>query len=135
MYGRTSALCKGVSRMAAIRNVIFDLSEVLLTGIKDTGHALREHHGIDLASVVDGTIGSRNPLMLPSVWDFFHGKISEDAYVAEVVRVYPQFGPHEDLKARIRENFCEVEGTRDIVKRVRELGYRLPRPPRARTGW
>lgn len=108
-----------------IRNVILDLSEVLLTGIKDTGHALGERHGVDLASVVDGPTGSKNPLMLPAVWDFFRGRMTEDEYIAEVVRAYPTFGPHEELKAHIRENFREIEGTRDIVKRLRQLGYRM----------
>ena len=109
--------------MADIKNVIWDLSEVLLTGIRGTGFKLAERHGIDPAATLAAT-GFRNPLMLPAAWDFFHGKISEDEYIAAVLEAFPMFGAPDWLKAFIRQNFREIEGTRGLLNRVRELGYR-----------
>jgi len=111
--------------VAVITSVIFDLSEVLLTGIKETGIDLGRTHGTDFSAVERGPSGAHNPLMLPAVWEFFHGNLSEDEYLAEVVRTYPAFGSHAYLKEHIRANFKEVQGTRDIVNRVRKAGYRL----------
>jgi len=108
-----------------IKHVIFDLSEVLLTGIKDTGINLGKKHGIDFSSVLEGPTGHPNPLMLPAVWEFFHGNLTEDEYIAEVIKAYPKFGPHHELKRHIRANFREVKGMRDIVNRVRDAGYQL----------
>ena len=107
----------------AIRHVIFDLSEVLLTGAKDTGIALGMRHQVPIPATFTGTSGQLNPLMIPAAWEFFNGGCSEDRYIAEVLKLYPMFGPHHDLKAHIRENFREVEGTREIVRKLRDLGY------------
>ncbi|MDO8518394.1 MAG: HAD-IA family hydrolase [bacterium] len=109
----------------AVQSVIFDLSEVLLTGIKDTGIVLGQRHGLDPAKVALDLGGHRNPLMIPAVWEFFHGYNTEDQYIAEVLRQFPMFGTHDELKRHIRENFREVEGTRGVVLRLRELGYTL----------
>ena len=107
----------------SIRHVIFDLSEVLLTGVKDTGIALGMRHQVEIPAAFTGTSGSLNPLMIPAVREFFNGGCSEDRYIAEVLKHFPMFGPHHDLKAHIRENFREVEGTREIVLKLRALGY------------
>ncbi|OGP10124.1 MAG: hypothetical protein A2048_10915 [Deltaproteobacteria bacterium GWA2_45_12] len=100
--------------MPDINYVIFDLAEVLLTGIAASGKALaRQYH---LPS---------SPLMLPIVWQFFHGEVSEDAYIDEILRAHPQLGSRDELKCYIRKNFTEVEGTREIILRLKELGYPL----------
>ncbi len=109
-----------------IKNIIFDLSEVLLTGIKDTGIALGEKHKIESPSHHSlPTTHIRTPLLVPLLKEFFHGNVSEDDYVKEVLNTYPQIGTSEWLKNHIRENFVEVEGTREIVLKLRRLGYRL----------
>lgn len=108
-----------------IKHIIFDLAEVLLTGIKETGINLGKKHKIDFALIPGGSTEVPNPLMVPAVWNFFHGDISENKYIAEVLKVYPQFGLREDLKHHIRENFIEIEGTREIILKIRRLGYSL----------
>ena len=109
----------------AIEHIIFDLSEVLITGIKDTGIALREKHQLEIEDPKMDWAHEKHPLLTPLAKEFFHGTVSEDDYVRDVVAKYPQIGDAEWLKRHIRENFVEVEGTRDIVIRLRQLGYKL----------
>jgi HAD superfamily hydrolase (TIGR01549 family) len=108
-----------------IKNIIFDLGEVLFTGIKNTGLTLMEKHKIDEA-LVSGTpfSTSKTPLLVPLVQEFFNGNITEDEYIKAVLLQYPQFGTDEWLKDHIRENFREVEGTREIVIELKKLGYK-----------
>ena len=108
-----------------IRHIVFDLSEVLLTGVKDTGIALREKHDLEIAGPKMEWAQEKHPLLTPLVKEFFHGDVSEDEYIREVLTLYPMMGEAAWLKQHIRENFREVEGTRDIVIRLRGLGYKL----------
>ncbi|MSU73795.1 HAD family phosphatase [Candidatus Kaiserbacteria bacterium] len=109
----------------AIEHIIFDLSEVLLTGVKDTGIALREKHQLEISGPKMDWAQEKHPLLTPLVKEFFHGTVTEDEYVRDVIERYPQIGHAEWLKQHIRENFVEVEGTRDIVIELRKLGYKL----------
>ena len=109
-----------------IKNVIFDISEVLLTGIKDTGIALGEKH--KLTELIKHRVGwtqIKTPLLIPKVDEFFHGKINEDEYIQAVLNEFPQLGEVESLKSHIRENFKEIEGTREIIIKLKQLGYTL----------
>lgn len=108
-----------------IEHIVFDLSEVLITGIKDAGIALREKHQLEIEGPKMDWAQEKHPLLTPLVKEFFHGTVSEDDYVNDVVKTYPQIGDAPWLKQHIRENFIEVEGTRDIVIRLRQLGYKL----------
>lgn len=109
-----------------IKNIIFDLSEVLLTGIKDTGLALKEKHDLEkqISHEVDWA-PHKTPLLIPLVHEFFHGNVTEDEYIKEVIQTYPQIGSEEWLKDHIRENFKEVEGTRDVIIKLKQFGYTL----------
>lgn len=111
--------------MSNIEHIIFDLSEVLLTGVKDTGIALREKHQLEIEGPKMDWALEKHPLLTPLVKEFFHGTVSEDDYVRDVIERYPQIGNAEWLKEHIRDNFIEVEGTRDIVIELRKLGYKL----------
>jgi putative hydrolase of the HAD superfamily len=113
------------ARSGSIRYVIFDLGDVLVTGIKDTGLALKEKHRLDVAEPRMDWATEKHPLLIPLVKEFFHGNVTEDEYVRGVLERYPQVGEAQWLKAHIRENFREVEGTREIVVRLRSLGYTL----------
>ncbi|MDO8576478.1 MAG: HAD hydrolase-like protein, partial [bacterium] len=114
-----------MGRSPDIEHVIFDLSEVLLTGIKDAGIALREKHQLEIEGPKMDWAQEKHPLLTPLVKEFFNGTVDEDAYVRDVVAKYPQIGDAAWLKQHIRENFVEVEGTRDVVIRLRQLGYKL----------
>lgn len=108
-----------------IQHVIFDLSEVLLTGVKETGIALGKEHNIQTPTEHTGLSGVRNPLMIPDIWKFFHGELTEDQYLDILLEMYPQFGTPTELKRHIRANFKEVEGTRRVIEKVRTAGYGL----------
>ncbi|MFA7286809.1 MAG: HAD-IA family hydrolase [Patescibacteria group bacterium] len=106
--------------------IIFDLSEVLLTGIKDTGLALAEKHQLSVAKEHTAAwTHHATPLLTPLVKEFFNGNVSEDEYINEVLATYPQLGEAESLKQHIRNNFKEVEGTRDIIINLKTSGYTL----------
>jgi len=102
-----------------IKYIIFDLADVLITGTNETGFALAKKHQL----AVDDR--QSFPLLTPLAQDFFHGHVREDEYIDEVIRTYPQFGSKDWLKQHIRENFTEVPGTREIVLRLKGLGYPL----------
>jgi putative hydrolase of the HAD superfamily len=109
-----------------IKNIIFDLGEVLLTGIRDTGLGLREKHNLsnNIYHNADG-FATRPPFRIPPAEEFFHGKISEDEFIAEVLKTCPQIGTKEYLKEHIRANFREIEGTREIIIELKKLGYKM----------
>ncbi len=107
-----------------IKNIIFDLSEVLLTGLKGTGLALGEKHNI-VSEHHPLWAMARTPLLLPVIEEFFNGNVSEEDYIVEVLNKWPQLGTKEWLKEHIRENFREINGTRDIVIELKKLGYKL----------
>ena len=108
---------KIMNNKSKIKNIIFDLGEVLIHGIKNTGRVLKEKHKISDALF-------KTPLLVPIVEELFLGNVSEDAYIKAVLKEYPELGTQEYLKAHIRENFREVEGTREIVIKLRKLGYK-----------
>ncbi len=109
-----------------IKNIIFDLSDVLLTGIKDTGVALGEKHKIEKGSYNQvWWTKTTTPLLTPLVEELFHGNVSEDEYIEDVLEKYPQMGTKEWLKTHIRENFTEVKGTREIILKLKNSGYKL----------
>lgn len=101
-----------------IKAIIFDLADVLLTGIRDMRSDLAQKHGIVTEP------GSR-PLFVTAEEEFFHGNISEDEYLNEVLQKYPEIGSKKDLKNHIRENFREIEGTREIILTLKSAGYKL----------
>ncbi len=101
-----------------ITNIIFDLSDVLIRGTNHTGAALMQKHELS-------TRERLSPFFVSSEQEFLHGNISEDVYLDEVLNLYPELGDKNELKHHIRDNFTEVEGTRDIILRLKKLGYRL----------
>lgn len=109
-----------------IKNIIFDLGEVLINGIKNTGLVLKEKHKIEdtLFDSKLGLIKIKSPLLIPLVDELFIGNIDEDEYIKNVLRQYPQLGTEDWLKKHIRENFIEVKGTREIIIKLRNLGYK-----------
>jgi len=108
-----------------IKNIIFDLSEVLLTGIKHTGITLGEKHKIENIKNRVGWTPIMTPLLIPLVEEFFHGNVSEDEYINSVLREYPLLGDSKWLKEHIRENFEEIEGTREIILKLKKSGYKV----------
>ena len=108
-----------------IKNIIFDLGEVLLTGIRDTGLALAEKHKItDFSKNAVEWTNVKTPLLIAIVKEFLNGNTTEDEYLEQVISKYPEIGDKIFLKSHIRENFREIEGTREIILKLKGLEYR-----------
>lgn len=104
--------------VAMVKNIIFDLADVILTGTNHTSLALVKKY--NLVPAEQGFL-----LHTPLHGEFLHGNVSEDDYMGEVVNLYPQLGGKDALKQHIRDNFIEVDGTRTIIVKLKQLGYKL----------
>jgi HAD superfamily hydrolase (TIGR01509 family) len=98
--------------------IIFDLAEVYLrgfAGIEDNLEELLKLKSDEIRDRLDG----------PEFWLLMEGKISEDDYWRKVnernkwdIRI-PEF------KKAVRDNFAEIEGTREIIESLKHNGYKL----------
>lgn len=96
--------------------IVFDLSEVLLTG----------SYGMHLTLAKRlSTPVTDDDFFIPAMHEFFNGKISEQQYWSEVVRVHSWDIEPAELELMVRENFQEIEGVRPIIKRLKTRGYKL----------
>lgn len=96
--------------------VVFDLSEVLLSGLLGTEHALAMRLGISSEQI---------DFRIPELQLLFEGKISEVSYWESLLRERGWPVDINTLKLMVRENFTEIEGTRKIIKDVRQAGYKV----------
>jgi HAD superfamily hydrolase (TIGR01509 family) len=112
-----------------IKYIIFDLGEVLLNAIRDSGRKLIDLYNVDCSAVASSHTfvyyGISHPLLVPAIQDFVIGEITEDEYIAKVLEAYPVLHACPDLKQYIRDNFTEITGTRDIIVKLKSLGYSL----------
>ena len=113
-----------------ITTVIFDLSEVLLKGIQESGIALAKKYNIDCYSdprsqSFSDSFPFPHPLLVPLIQEFFLGNISEDEYINEVIKIYSEIGSQAELKQYIRDHFIEIDGTRDIILKLKSLNFKL----------
>jgi hypothetical protein len=56
---------------------------------------------------------------------YFNGKISEDVFWTNVIKENKWNASSDYLKAVVRDNFKEIPGTRDIIEKLGEKGYKL----------
>lgn len=101
-----------------ISTVIFDLGEVQIRGMVGVEHSLEPALQIDPEKIMAGLLGE-------DLREFFHGKISEDEYWERVVKRTGWNIDTKTLKGAIRDNFQEVEGTREIIQELRANGFKL----------
>lgn len=99
-----------------IKAVIFDVGEVLLRGMMGFELVLNEKYGLKLAL---------NHFDIEELEKFFHGKITEIEYWEAILAKYDWGLTIDQLKKEMRNNFREVEGTREIVKKLKRSGYKL----------
>ncbi len=107
-----------ILRNITISTIIFDLSEVQITGLLGVEKKL-------------GTLLGKTPIEISAALigddlnSFFHGKISEDEYLHRTIRKNNWRVDTGQLKKIIRENFAEIEGTRKIIERLKRQGFKL----------
>jgi putative hydrolase of the HAD superfamily len=99
-----------------IKTIIFDLSEVYLRGLLGTQDILSKKLGLEIKAI---------DLWTEDTIKLFEGKISEEDFWRKLrddnkwnIRV-------KELKKIVRSNFREIEGTRDIIEKLKSNGYKL----------
>ncbi len=101
-----------------IKTIIFDLSEVYLTGMKYV-----EHHLESLLNIP--AIVIENKLHEENLMELFNGKITEDEYWGQIISKHQWDIDIEILKDTVRKNFKEIDGTRDIIEELKKRQYQL----------
>jgi len=99
-----------------IKAVIFDLSEVFLRGLYGT-HKL----------VADklGTPQDDESFFVPEMSELFHAKITEEQYWQAVIKQQKWDIKVDELKNLVRSNFGEIAGTRSIIEKLKQKGYKM----------
>ncbi len=117
-----SAAGPGIEKLAQrhtlITTIVFDLSEVLLTGMKGVEYTLEPVLKVHAEQIRGMMLGKDLAL-------FFNGRISEDEYLSRLIKKNRLNADPDTLKTVIRENFREINGTRPIIERLKERGFKL----------
>lgn len=100
--------------MFVFKTIIFDLSDVLIKGFVGSERHLGQNYQKIQAS----------DFFISELDGFFLGKISEDEYWKAVLKKNKWSLSIDDLKRAVRKNFEEIEGTREIIKKLRKR-YKL----------
>jgi len=101
-----------------ITTIIFDLSEVYLTGLIGAEHRLEKILGIKANKIKTGLCG-------PELAAFFQGELTEDEYWLRIIEKDKWKASTDELKKAVRKNFKEIEGTREIMEQLKRNGFRL----------
>lgn len=102
--------------MKPVETILFDLSEVYISGLKGTHERVGRH--LDLPVDRDAFLGEH-------VKSLFHGEITEEEYWRAVISTNEWQLEVDDLRRMVRENFAPIDGTEAIVRELRARGYRL----------
>ena len=101
-----------------IKTIIFDLSEVLIAGLLGVEKSVSAHLGIPEDQVLSA-------FNAPALKDLFCGKLSEDLFLAYLLREHGWDIPTGLLKHMLRVNFQRrVPGMEELLARL-ALGYEL----------
>ena len=101
-----------------IKAIIFDLSEVYLKGLLGTGKYLEKKLGIKEDKIQLKFQGKE-------LTSLFEGKISEDEYWKKINKKNNWNINIQEFKGAVRKNFKEIYGTREIVEKLKERGFKL----------
>lgn len=93
--------------------IILDLSDVLIKGLEGSEKELSRILKIPLNDV-------ERDLFSYDYHDFWISKVSEDETLEDIIKIYKWNISVKTFKSIIRNNFREIEGSRDIIKKVSE---------------
>ncbi|MFA5926030.1 MAG: HAD family phosphatase [Parcubacteria group bacterium] len=99
-----------------IKAIIFDLSEVYLRGLLGTHEILTKR----LKKKIEST-----ELLTKDTKKFFEGKMTEDEFWRTLRNKSKWDIRVKELKKIVRMNFGEIEGTREIIEKLKKRGYKL----------
>jgi len=101
-----------------IKAIIFDLSEVLLTGFKETELEIEKIVGQRWEDVHKNLHGEEMNL-------FFIGKLSEEVMIKKIIDKNNIPLTLTEFKRTIRNNFKEIEGTREIILELKKMNFKI----------
>jgi epoxide hydrolase-like predicted phosphatase len=101
-----------------INTIIFDLAEVYLNGFYGVEHRLESILKLNSNEIKDKLQGPEFKL-------FLEGDITEDEFWKRIIQRNNWSVEIEKLKEVIRNNFEEINGTREIIEKLKEKGYKL----------
>lgn len=105
---------------AGITTIIFDLGEVYLRGFRKVESLL-----IPILKLDEKTIHDQIYTEDSSLHELFTGDITEDEYWASLISRTGWDIDIDTLKAAVRKNFVEIEGTRALIEELKEKGFKL----------
>jgi putative hydrolase of the HAD superfamily len=100
-----------------ITTIIFDLSEVYLQGMKGTEERLNLKYKTRLENF--------NFMHSKPANHFFRGQITETEFWEGIISEFDLKITVKKLKEIVRENFKEIDGTRTIIEKLKNNGYKL----------
>ncbi len=101
-----------------ITTIIFDLVEVYLIGFYGIEDFL-----VGLLKLDPSEIGDK--LQGPEFKPLMDGRISEDEFWEKIIQRNKWDIEISYLKKAVRDNFAEIEGTREIIEKLKDKGYKL----------
>ena len=108
-----------------IRSILFDLAEVYIRGMKGAEHEISVATGQEPRTVWHAHLN------VGELYELFRGGISEDRYWNAVIAAgnYPAQIAGQDakkfFKATMRKNFTRIEGTEEVIRKLKAAGYTL----------
>lgn len=101
-----------------ITTIIFDLAEVYLKGFYGIEDYLKDILNLEVSEI-------KNKLQGPEFRPLMEGKITEDEFWERNIQRNSWNIEVGEFKKAIRNNFEEIEGTRDIIEKLKADGYKL----------
>lgn len=101
-----------------ITTIIFDLADVYLKGILGIEHYLEPILGIKAKEIYPMILGEE-------LESLFRGEITEEEYWKKIIKKNNWNIDVKLFKKAIRNNFREIRGTREIIEKLREKGFKL----------
>ena len=103
-----------------IKNIIFDLSEVIISGYHGTDKLIEKRYGIKADEFLKRKEKVNNIFL-----EAMRGKVTEEQYLKELINVQEWKISVQDMKDIIRENLnVPVQGTLEIIKKLKRK-YKL----------
>lgn len=101
-----------------IRAIIFDLSEVLLRGLMGLEDRLEPLLKIPAKEIYE-KFHNENLTLL------FSGRISEIEYWKSLIKQNNWDIEVSTLKRLVRNNFTEIKGTREVIEKLKDSGFKI----------
>jgi putative hydrolase of the HAD superfamily len=99
-----------------ITTIIFDLSEVYLHGMQGIERKIEKLLGIKIPTQI---------YIEKESDQFFKGEITEEEFWRKIIKKKHWKIDIHTLKRLVREGMTEIEGTREIIERLKKNGYTL----------